>query len=120
MISSELFYMFILRLILTNIVKKASFFALENMYLGNTSSNEKLLINIIIEKNNISKVLNLHSKFDKDMNSAILLNVNQSDIILIFFIRTFKSIIFHTNTKNWIFLKNFKCSIIMCYVFIIF
>ena len=75
------YYLFIINIIIINLFKKTVFFILENKYLETTLNKEKELINIIISKNNILKILNLHSKFDKDMHSADLLNINKSDII---------------------------------------
>ena len=76
------YYLFILNLIINNLIKKSSFYLLEKKYLDTTLEKEKELINLIISKNNILKLLNLDSKFDKDMYSASLLNVNKSDIVI--------------------------------------
>ena len=76
------YYLFILNLIINNLIKKSSFYLLEKKYLETTLNKEKELINLITSKNNILKLLNIHSKFDKDMHSASLLNVNKSDIVI--------------------------------------
>ena len=72
------YYLFILNLIINNLIKKSSFYLLEKKYLETTLNKEKELINLITSKNNILKLLNIHSKFDKDMYSANLLNVNNT------------------------------------------
>jgi alanine racemase len=74
--------MFVLHLLINNLIKKSSFYLLEKKYLETTLNKEKELINLITSKNNILKLLNIHSKFDKDMHSAGLLNVNKSDIVI--------------------------------------
>jgi len=76
------YYLFILNLIINNLIKKSSFYHLEKKYLETTLNKEKELINLITSKNNILKLLNIHSKFDKDMHLASLLNVNKSDIVI--------------------------------------
>ena len=76
------YYLFVINLIINNLIRKSSFFLIEKKYLDTTLNKEKELINIITTKNNILKLLNLHSKFGKDMYSADLLNVNKSDIII--------------------------------------
>jgi len=76
------YYMFVLHLIINSLIKKSSFYLLEKKYLKTTLEKEKELINLIISKKNTLKLLNLVSKFDKDMHSAGLLNVNKSDIII--------------------------------------
>ena len=76
------YYMFVLHLIINNLIKKSSFYLLEKKYLETTLEIEKELINLIISKTNTLKLLNLDSKFDKDMHSAGLLNVNKSDIVI--------------------------------------
>ena len=76
------YYLFILNLIINNLIKKSSFYHLEKKYLKTTLNKEKELINLITSKNNILKLLNIHSKFDKDMHLASLLNVNKSDIVI--------------------------------------
>jgi hypothetical protein len=75
------FYIFIIRLIISNLIKKTSFFLLQNEYLETSLSNEKELIEIIIKNNNLAKILSLHSKFVKDMHSASFLNISETDII---------------------------------------
>ena len=51
-------------------------------YLDFTLNKEKELINKIINKNNPLKLLNLHSKIDKNMYFADLVNLNKSDILI--------------------------------------
>jgi hypothetical protein len=63
------------------LIKKTSFFLLQNEYLETSLSNEKELIDIIIKNNNLAKILSLHSKFVKDMHSASFLNISETDII---------------------------------------
>ena len=75
------YYMFIINLMIINIIKKSSFFLLEKTHLETTLNKEKEFIDLIVSKNNFAKLLNLHSKFDKDMHSADSLNINKSDII---------------------------------------
>ena len=82
------YYLFVINLIINNLFKKTCFFVLEKKYLETTLIKEKELIKLIISKNSFLKLLNLHSKFVKDMYSADLLNVSQSDII----INTFKDL----------------------------
>ena len=76
------YYMFVLHLIINNLIKKSSFYLLEKKYLETTLEKEKELICLIISKKNTLKLLSLDSKFDKDMHSAGLLNVNKSDIVI--------------------------------------
>ncbi len=73
------FYIFIIRLIISNLIKKTSFFLLQNEYLETSLSNEKELIEIIIKNNNLAKILSLHSKFVKDMHSASFLNISETE-----------------------------------------
>ena len=75
------FYIFIIRLIISNLFKKTLFYLLENKYLQTTLDKEKELINFIIKNNSLVKLLSLHTKFVKDMHSASLLNVSEPDII---------------------------------------
>tara|TARA_B110000467_G_C18283085_1_gene459856 strand:- start:747 stop:1427 length:681 start_codon:yes stop_codon:yes gene_type:complete len=76
------YYMFVLHLLINNLIKKSSFYLLEKKYLETTLEKEKELICLIISKKNTLKLLSLDSKFDKDMHSAGLLNVNKSDIVI--------------------------------------
>ena len=75
------YYLFVISLMIINLIKKSCFFLLEKKHLKISLGNEIELINIIVSKNNILKLLNLRSKFDKDMHSAGLLNINKSNII---------------------------------------
>ena len=75
------FYIFVIRLVISNLIKKTSFFLLQNEHFETILSNEKELIEIIIRNNNLVKILSLHSKFVKDMHSASFLNVSETDII---------------------------------------
>ena len=75
------FYIFIIRLLISNLIKKTSFYLLQKEYFETTLSKEKELIEIIIKNNDLVKILSLHSKFVKDMYSASFLNVSETDII---------------------------------------
>ena len=72
----------IFHLIINDLIKKSSFFVHNKKFLKFTSNKEKQLIEIILNNNNTLKLLNLHSKFDKYMHAADLLNLNKSDILI--------------------------------------
>ena len=72
----------IFHLIINDIIKKSSFFLHNRQFLENTLNKEKKIIEIILNNNNALKLLNLHSKFDKNMHSADLLNLNKSEILI--------------------------------------
>ena len=69
-------------LIINDIIKKSSFFLHNKQFLEHTSDKEKKIIETILNNNNALKLLNLHSKFDKNMQSADLLNLNKSEILI--------------------------------------
>ena len=72
----------IFHLIINDIIKKSSFFLHNRKYLENTLDKEKKIIKIILNNNNALKLLNLQSKFDKNMHSADLINLNKSEILV--------------------------------------
>ncbi len=72
----------VFQLIINDLIKKSVYFLNENKFLDLTLKKEKNLIQIIINNNNSLKLLNLHSKFDKNIYSADLLNLNKSDILI--------------------------------------
>ena len=69
-------------LIINDIIKKSSFFLYNKQFLEHTLDKEKKIIETILNNNNALKLLNLHSKFDKNMHSADLLNLNKSEILI--------------------------------------
>ena len=72
----------IFHVIINDIIKKSSFFLHNRQFLENTLHKEKKIIEIILNNNNALKLLNLHSKFDKNMHSADLVNLNKSEILI--------------------------------------
>ena len=72
----------IFHLIINDIIKKSSFFIHNKKFLENTLNKEKKIIKIILNNNNALKLLNLQSKFDKNMHSADLINLNKSEILI--------------------------------------
>ena len=72
----------IFHLIINDIIKKSSFFLHNRKYLENTLDKEKKIIKIILNNNNALKLLNLQSKFDKNMHSANLIHLNKSEILI--------------------------------------
>ena len=72
----------IFHLIINDIIKKSSFFLHNRKYLENTLDKEKKIIKIILNNNNALKLLNLQSKFDKNMHSADLIHLNKSEILI--------------------------------------
>jgi len=82
--NDEVFLLFILRLMIVNLIKKLVFYQFKNFFLETTLTKEKDFINFIVKKNSKLNLLKLYSKFDKDMNSALLLNVNKSDVSMNF------------------------------------
>jgi DNA polymerase-3 subunit delta' len=82
--NDEVFLLFVLRLMIVNLIKKVVFYQFENNFLKSTLTKEQDFINFIVKKNSKLNLLKLYSKFDKDMNSALLLNVNKSDVTMNF------------------------------------
>ena len=76
------FLLIIFHLIINNIIKKSYFFLLNTKFLENTLNKEKKIIKIILNNNNALKLLNLHSKFDKNMHTSDLINLNKSEILI--------------------------------------
>ncbi len=72
----------IFHLIINDIIKKSSFFLHNRKFLENTLNKEKKIIKIILNNNNALKLLNLQSKFDKNMHSADLIHLNKSEILI--------------------------------------
>ena len=79
---SKKFLILSFHLIINDLIKKAIFYVNERKFLQYTITKENVLIKIILNNNNALKLLNLHSKFDKNMYNADLLNLNKSEIII--------------------------------------
>ena len=69
-------------LIINDLIKKSSYFLYDGKFIDPTLNKEKKIIEIILNNNNALKLLNLHSKFDKNMHSAHLLNLDKSEILI--------------------------------------
>ena len=76
------FLLKVINLIINDVIKKSIYFNEKKIYLNFTLDKEKELINKIIHKNNSLKLLNLHSKIDKNMYFADVVNLNKSDILI--------------------------------------
>ena len=70
------------QLIINDLIKKSTFYLNTKKFVDCTLTKEKTLIKLILNHNNGLKLLNLHSKFDKYMNSADLVNLNKSEIVI--------------------------------------
>ena len=70
------------QLIINDLIKKSTIYLNTKNFFDCTLTKEKTLIKLILNHNNGLKLLNLHSKFDKYMNSADLVNLNKSEIII--------------------------------------
>ena len=70
------------QLIINDLIKKSTFYLNTKNFFDFTLTKEKTLIKLILNHNNGLKLLKLHSKFDKYMNSADLVNLNKSEIII--------------------------------------
>ncbi len=71
-----------LNIIINDLLKKALFFLNEKKYLELTLEKEKELIQVIIQKNNYTELLNIYSEFNKNMSIANSINLNKSDILI--------------------------------------